>query len=79
MEPAFLRSIQSHIYVCQQEQNFWNAIAVSGLADMRKMEGQRGFKNVQNFLKERHVKRWKMRFCKINFVFIIDLKAKKES
>ena len=52
MEPAFLRSIQSHIYVGQQEQTFWNAIAVSELPDMRKMEGQRGFKKCPKFLEE---------------------------
>ena len=48
--PAFVLSIQQSYYVGQQEQNFWDAITISDLADMRKMEGKWGFKKCQKFL-----------------------------
>ena len=51
MEPAFIQSILQQS-IEQQEQNFWDAITISDLADMRKMEGKRGFKNFQKFLEK---------------------------
>ena len=66
IEPAFLRSILQS-YLCRATGTTllgcYNYKRFGGHAEKWKENGD--LKNVKNFLKKHHVKRWKMRFCKI--------------